>query len=355
MSFILTRIVPFNSLRYRCVPVLLSREHIGDDFMVSISRGRVDPATGEPVTAEIFPIRVPGSARRSMTQPSPSVSRGRSTSAKSATMPMTTPRGTWNQQQREREGRSTGEARSIPQHARKQSQGPGGRVSETLKKNSGGGGSLKDMFERASSKAGEKENMPASRDAAFLGVSEIVLACGPQRTPSHGRASNHQLSAAAAAATPNPFAKAPRPTTTATASPSNFLTPSVATAGAQLRSDAAHSSVSDCTGGGADAWSRLSRGCLAGAETTASHARDVALEEGRGNHAGVEAQGAGTLEGGGRAEPATKPVGKRPLPSSSRGGKGGDRGKKAKARVSAPTGKGLTMTSFFGRKAALKP
>lgn len=355
--------------------------------MVRISCGKVDPVTGDPVTPETIPV--PGSGggvRRSAThQPSRSGDRGRSAApsahSKSATMPTTTPSGTRSQQgqqqQRQQAGKNGwGGRRKQPQEWR----GRAGHTHPSSRKH-GGGGLLKDMFERARSRAEEgpkKENFPPNEpDAAVLqDVSEIVLACGSGQTPARCERDSCSRAPVTAAAVPNPFAKEPR-STAADPSPSDFRTPS-ALAGGGVRSTAGAAPFAGYAGGDSDAWSRLSKGCLTAG---VRDGEDDSVREGGGavprgdlpvgvtpvnGDSKVESGASGTVSA--VAESAgVKPVApKRSLSAPSREGSTSRRGKKEsklggggrKSQSHPPPagkGKGATMLSFFGRAAVSKP
>lgn len=374
--------------------------------MVRISRGKVDPVTGNPVTPEIPPVPSNGNGngngagvRRSAThQPSHSGDRGRITGyPKSATMPTSTPNGTRNQQGQRQQGQqqgrnSWGGGRKQPQEWRGRAAGQAHPSKKDSGGGGGGGGLLKDMFERARSRAEDKkENLPpneldaaAAAAAALQDVSEIVLACGLGKTPARvDRASGSSgASATTAAAVLNPFAKKPKSTAAAAGnpSPSDFCTPpAVITVGA-VRSTGDAAPLAGYAGGDSDAWSRLSKGCLAAGARDGEDGTAV-LEEGdaspRDNSQnGVTPRIDDSKAGGGAsgtvlaaAESAgVKPVApKRSLSAPSRGGSytgSRDRGKKnprlgGGGRKSQsrppPAGKGATMLSFFGRAAVSKP
>ena len=336
---------------------------------MSLSQGKVDPYTGEAVKAEDIPAPAGGGTRRSMTQP---VSRGShrqpspAARPKSATMPMITPGRIWNQhkqqqqQQRQQQQRKTDGEQSLPQHMHKQQQGSRGRVAETPRKRPGG--LLAEMFERAASKASaEKENIDPSREASSQDVSDIVLACGPGRTPARGREARPQLPLPAA--TPNPFAKKSEQTADAISNPRNFVTPSMVPALVNSQCGVAHPPVPEHAAECADAWTRLGKGCLdsvRGDEDSPARrdivARKRPREEQKGIGAGGNAEGVYILTEV-VANSSVKPSGKRSLPTLALDGARSDRGKKAslgvgKSNRPPSAGKGKTMLSFFGRAAA---
>lgn len=344
----------------------LSREHIEDEMMVSISQGKVDPVTGQPVTPEAFPTpEGRGEARRSATH-QPSRSSGSYTrTPKSATMPTTTPTGTRHQQQPGRH--SFGGGRTFPLQGRGQSQDLRRRGMQASDKRHGGGegGLLRDMFERARWKAGQenKENVPPKRrDAAGLqDVSEIVLACGSGQTPARaGRVSGSRTSNTPAAVQ-NPFAKKPEGSTVSTA-PSDFLTPGAAPSGARPECDTVH--PQRYQGGDSDAWSRLSKGCMmAGAGAGSKREVGGTVSGVEGSTSDVSKQGSQSpleVAEGGAAAPAIaksaciEPVAPKRPPSHS-GNTDRRGGKKAKLGSRASAGQGATMLSFFGRAALSRP
>lgn len=365
--------------------------------MVRISCGKVDPVTGHPVTPETPPVPGNGAGvRRSAThQPSRSGDRGRSTAhSKSATMPTTTPSWARNQQGQRHQGQQQQQqsGRNSWGGGRKQPHESIGRASQPhpSRKHGGGGGLLKDMFERARSRAEDKkENFPpndpdAAADAAALqDVSEIVLACGSGKTPARAdRASGSGASAATAAAVSNPFAKKPRSTAGSNPSPSDFRTPSASITEGGVRSAEGAAPLAGYAGGDSDAWSRLSKGCLA-AGVRGGEEDAVIIEEGgaaprddlpkgvtppkNGNGKAEAKSGACSTVSAAAESVGVKPVApKRSLSAPSRGGRntGSGRGKKelklgGGGRKSQshppPAGKGATMLSFFGRAASSKP
>lgn len=347
---------------------LFSREHIGDEMVVRLSQGKVDPTTGEAVRPEAFPARTGGGARRSMTQPVSTEARGQPSSAarpKSATMPITTPVRTWHQhqQQHQRERNAGGGQPLPPPHSRKRPEASRERGVETPRKRQGG--LLAEMFERATSKAAvaEKENVDPSRDGGSQDVSEIVLACGPGRTPTRGREESPQLPPPAAAL--NPFAKKAEKAAAAVHSPRNFLTPPAVSAPVASQCGGAHPPPvrEQHAAGCADAWARLGNGCLDGArgdEDNSPARRGIVARKRPGEQADsgaggdVEVVQVLTVCAG---ELAAKPAGKRAVSSVAPGDARSDRGKKAKLGVGKnsqppPAGKGKTMLSFFGRAAA---
>lgn len=305
-------------------------------------------------------------------------------------MPVSTPSWARNQQQYQRQqnsGRSnpSGDRDPLPQHGRKNSQHWRGREAQTLSGRKygvggvdGGRGPLKDMFERARSKAEEeKENIPPKRDAAGLqDVSEIVIACRSGQTPARGTGSGSRTPATAAAV-PNPFAKklaaaSATKTTAASPNPTDFSTPCAPTAGGGVRSNGDATHLQGYAGGDSDAWSRLSKGCMmaggraeedsAGVQSGGVVLMDVRnqAETGRG------VKGVEFLEG--TISAAAEVVGVKrslstPLPSGnggSGGGKkkpkfGGSGGRKSHTQPPCGAGKGVTMLSFFGRAAVSKP
>lgn len=227
-----------------------------------------------------------------------------------------------------------------------------------------GGGQLKDMFERAKFKSEDKENNPVgTRGQGVQDISEIVLACAPVRTPSRSRPESAHASTPAPIL--NPFAGKAVASATTAAYPSDFITPAAAGIGTRSRSDVPRADH-EYAGAGADAWSRLSKGCLAGArvgEETAVIALGVVTEKKR-----EEGEGAVTIAREGLAfecsvpdvEPSAKLVVKRTLlPAVEPGGKGGGRRKKAKVggrKLQPPSaGQGKTILSFFGRAVMSKP
>lgn len=378
--------------------------------MVNISCGKVDPISGDLVTAETLPTPDKHGRRqapRSATHPPIRAGGSTASSAhsKSSTMPITTPSGTTSQHRYQYQ-------RQHQQHPARngwsgsgQWRGRGGQTHSSKKpgggSGGGGGGLLKDMFERARSKAEEKKenlNSPPTemRETADLqDVSEIVIACASGQTPARGDRSFSPW--VSPAAVPNPFAKKAG-TTAVRSSRSDFRTPCALTAGCALdRSEGDPALAKGYVGGDADAWSRLSKGCLMPtSESRSGEASVSGKREGKGEGKGKR-KGGGVVRGGdfacttpldrdsqaerdakdvvvlegtvsAAAESAgVKPVApKRCLSSSSRGGHGGSgsgsrgrsgsgRGKKKmKIAVASTTasGKGATLLSFFGRAAA---
>ncbi len=383
---------------------------------MNISCGKLDPISGYLVTAETLPTPDRHGGRQAQRSATHQLSRaGRSTASsthtKSSTMPpIATPSGPRHQHRSQFQ-------RQHQQHPARngwsgsgQWRGRGGQTDSSKKPGGGGGGGggvggglLKDMFERAieRSKAEEKkENFPPTgpRDAAdadLQDVSEIVIACASGQTPAPARGDrSFSPWVSPAAAVPNPFAKK----TGTKPSPSDFRTPCTLTAGCALdRSkggDPAPTPALGYTGGDADAWSRLSRGCpMPGSRAGEASVLGKGEGEGegvvrRGDFAdatpadvdvdrdsqaerGAKVKEVVVLEGtvSAAAESAgVKPVApKRSLSSSSRGGHGssgrgsgrgnkkiklGGGGRRKSQSHPPPTGKGATLLSFFGRAAA---
>ncbi|CAN0227187.1 unnamed protein product [Ectocarpus sp. 13 AM-2016] len=340
-------------------------------MMVNISRGNVDPVTGEAVTAETFPASRAAGARRAEThQPRPSCSGQRRSIAhsdrpRSATMPTTTPSGSKNKRNESRG------ARPSTQQGQRQGRDWRGREAQASagkRGGSGGGGLLKDMFERARSRAEEeKENFFSQQKTRYTApglqdVSEIVLACGSGPTP--GRRGRVADSSSTPTAAPNPFARKPGASAAARVGAASFHTPDALTAvDTRLRGYADALRPTVYGGGDPDAWSRLSKGCLTacarkdGGEDTCSATRGAAHAVGEG-HKDCGARRAAATPSGAVSAAAdfagvTPAAPKRPL---SRGVSGSSRGKKAKLGVGGKVGsprKGATMLSFFGRAAAV--
>ncbi|CAM9445645.1 unnamed protein product [Ectocarpus sp. 6 AP-2014] len=344
-------------------------EPIEDEMVVNISRGNVDPVTGEAVTAETFPASGAAGVRRAEThQPRPSCSGQRRSIApsdhpRSATLPTATP--SWSKKQR---NESRG-ARPSTQQGQKQGRDWRGRevqASAGKRGGSGGGGLLKDMFERARSRAEEeKENLFSQQKTqypapALQDVSEIVLACGIRPTP--GRRGRVADSSSTPTAAPNPFARKPGGSAAAGAVAASFHTPDALTAAdTRLRGDADALRPTAYGGGDPDAWSRLSKGCLTacaqkeGGEDSATRGAAHAVGEDHKDCGARRAAAApsGTMSAAAEFAGVTPAAPKRPL---SRGGSGSGRGKKSKLGVGAKAGpprKGATMLSFFGRAAAV--
>lgn len=342
----------------------LAREHIDDKMAAKISHGEVDPTTGNAVIAETPPARAHGRIRhRSTSQPGRNVSPGQfnatTARAKSATMPMATPHETLYRQGRE-SGRSTGGGRPFPQYSHKQLHGRAKKVPK-----SSCGGLLKHMFERARSKAEENENSPSELCRDLQNVSDIVLACGTGPTPSRVRNSSLQSSTPATAIR-NPFAKKPGSASPSIISPSKYFTSVALKASVPARSDASRLAVPEYVGGASDAWSRLSKGCLAGSceneESTGSRARDVCPKIHVERPAEIENQEGKTFD---RSVPTHEhslhAVGKRAPSPFKRESKVnfGRKKKKAKLRGAATSqsvsAKETTILSFFGRTLPPKP
>lgn len=285
-------------------------------------------------------------------------------------MPMITPGKMWSQQkqqqqqlQQQQQPKAEGGQPLLPL-LHKRPQGSRERVFETPRKRHGG--LLAEMFERATSKANaEKENIDPSRDTSLQDVSEIVLACGPGRTPTRGREASPQLPPPAV--TLNPFAKKAEQTAAAVSSPRNFLTPSTVSVPVSSLCSVAHPPVPEhafrCADQGVDAWARLGKGCPdAVREDEDSPARRdiVARKRPGGEQTDVGAGGVAEVvymltevvpKG------SVKPAGKRALSNLAPDGAQSDRGKKAKLGVGKSNrppsaGKCKTMLSFFGRAAA---
>lgn len=350
----------------------MCREHIDDALMENISRGKVDPATGNAVTPETFATPSLGGGRRSMTQPSPTGKRGQASASvvgKSASMPMATPRSAWSKEKPQGAAQRNGGRQGPQRLPGKQSQGSARWGKETPKKQ--GAGVLKDMFERMRSQTERTENTSQGRGDANVGdVSDIVLACGEGRTPLRARATTPQ--SLTAKTTQNPFAKttAGPVAATARASPSNFVTPAAFSPGPRPRSDVArsiprgHPEEEEVT----DAWSRLSKGCLATARegkdvTVTTQGEDVTPRKEGHVDKDVEVVQSGhtAREGTPEVEIVVRPSGKRSFRTQAREGKGADRTKKAKAgggrKSLAPLAaeKATTMLSFFNRASVSKP
>ncbi|CAM9933246.1 unnamed protein product [Scytosiphon promiscuus] len=347
-------------------------EHIENEMVVSISEGKVDPVSGELVTAEaVPPPESRGEVRRSSThQPSRSAGSGYARTPKSATMPTTTPVGKRHQQQTGRN--NWGEGRPLPQQGRGQSQAWGRRGLQTSDKGRGRGGEggmLRDMFERARWKAGEenKENVPPKRpDAAGLqDVSEIVLACGSGQTPARGGRVASSRTSTPPAAAQNPFAKKPEGSNASTAAspnPSSFLTPCAFPSGVRPKCDATLPTAGPegYQGGDSDAWSRLSKGCLmAGTGADPKSAAGRAVSGGVCLTSGTSKEGSSPPEKGAASRDTPESASVEPLAPKrppSQGANGGRRaGKKAKSGSRAAAGQGATMLSFFGRVALSRP
>ncbi|CAM9524305.1 unnamed protein product [Laminaria digitata] len=221
------------------------------------------------------------------------------------------------------------------------------------------------MFERATSKASaEKENIDPLRDTSLQDVSEIVLACGPGRTPTRGQHASPQLPPPAA--TLNPFAKKGEQKAAAVSSPRNFQTPPTLSAPVSSQCDVAQPPPvpKKHAVGCPDAWTRLGNGCLDGVrgDEDSTARRDIVARKRPG---GEETDGGGGEDDAEvvhvltecAAESSVMSAGKRPVLSIAPGGAPSDRGKKAKlgvgknSRPPPPAGKGKTMLSFFGRAA----
>ncbi|CAN0435664.1 unnamed protein product [Ectocarpus sp. 12 AP-2014] len=346
-------------------------EPIEDEMMVNISRGNVDPVTGETVISETFPALGAAGVRRAEThQPRPSCSGQRrsivpSDRPRSATMPTTKPNGSKNQRNESRG------ASPFTQQGQKQGRDWRGREAQASagkRGGSGGGGLLKDMFERARSRAEEeKENLFSQQKTRYPApglqdVSEIVLACGSGQTP--GRRGRVADSSSTPTAAPNPFARKPGGSAAARAGAASFHTPDALTAAdTRLRGDADALRPTAYGGGDPDVWSRLSKGCLTacarkdGGEDTCSVTRGAAHAVGE-DHKDCGARRAAAAPSGAVSAAAdfagvTPAAPKRPL---SRGVSGSSRGKKAKLGVGGKVGsprKGATMLSFFGRVPAV--
>lgn len=378
----------FPNLTLASFSVFIISEHIDDEMMADISRGRVDPTTGERVLEEVLPAPNSAGARRSMSQPDrtsvgPANAVG---TAKSVTLPMmTTPRGTSNRQQAPQgAGRSP-----YPRNPRKRLQGASRRrTKDTCVNQTPRSGFLKDMFDRAKTKArkeddSNKENLPPGLADVCAGSSpKLALGCKPGLTPSRDRITRPQLTAVAAAGVPNPFANKPGSARAVKSSPRDFLTP-VATVGGgdEARTDESRPCVRENAGGGEDVWSRLSKVYPVGAherreppiildEAGATKEEKLKPRENQENDCGgstVRGAKDGSICVPALALESTgtiKPVCKRPLSSitpesnncdgtGKRDSVDGTRSGK-KARCPPSGGKG-TMLSFFGRVAVSKP
>lgn len=337
--------------------------------MENISRGKVDPTTGNTVTAETFATPSLGGGRRSMTKPSPTGSRRQvsaSVRPKSASMPMATPRPAWSKEQHQGTGQISGGRLGPQRLLGKRPQGAARRGKETPRKQNSG--VLKDMFERMRSQAERRENAPQGGGDANVGdVSDIVLACGEGRTPLRARVTTSRSSTVEA--TRNPFAKTTGlMASTARTSPSNLVTPAAFKGGSRPRSDVAHSIPQGYAGEATDAWSRLSKGCLATAregKESAVTSEVVDVTPQREGHVDEEIHvvqsGYAVREAMPSVHDAVQPSGKRSFWALAREDKTASRGKKAKVgggrKSQAPllAGKAKTMLSFFGRASGSKP
>ena len=293
-------------------------------------RGEVDPATGEPVTAEPLATPAKGVVFRATKQEGFSAPRRRQytahgAGAKSATMP----RGTWNRDK----GHGDKKVRPPPR-----GRGAGERVKESSKVPSGG--LLKVMLERSRSRAPEKENAP------LQDVSDVVLACVQGRT---SRCNQKQTpEASTPAGTSNPFAKI-----NAARNPpfcqNIFETPVVSDESGGLGNSCLLAGRT-----GTDAWSRLSTfsNFVTGESGGGVVVYDVDEETTGTNDIVGTAQ---RTKGSSRGTPSAVPPAvmikkKRSLPTLTLEGSGKDRKKKAKA-LPRSLGKGKTLLSYFGRSA----
>lgn len=147
----------------------LNREHIGDPLIGDLADGRVDPATGAPVAAELT-VSSGGRCRPRSMPPKPGVLSPSGTPRKSSSVVTSTPSASWKSGPR-----LDWRQASVSEHQRTARTGSCSARSPRRE----GTGLLGNMAVRASPKPREEEgNHSVDESCRLQDVSEIILACG---------------------------------------------------------------------------------------------------------------------------------------------------------------------------------